>query len=71
MTGLHGANRLASKLSLARSGCEGGVADALFRARTGRARTGAPPEISGMGPRRAIRSEERVMITQSWTRFGA
>ena len=64
MTGLHGANRLASN-SLLEAAVMGrrGFASALNIVASG---GGAPPEFPEWDPGRAIRSEERVMITQSW-----
>src|ERR1700723_3667189 len=64
MTGLHGANRLASN-SLLEAAVMGrrGFASAREIATS---RAGAPPEYPEWDPGRAIRSEERVMITQSW-----
>jgi L-aspartate oxidase len=64
MTGLHGANRLASN-SLLEAAVMGrrGYAAAREIVALG---DGAPPEFPEWDPGRAIRSEERVMITQSW-----
>ncbi len=63
MTGLHGANRLASN-SLLEAAVIGrrGAESARRLLDTG----GAPPEFPEWDPGRAIRSEERVLITQSW-----
>jgi L-aspartate oxidase len=64
MTGLHGANRLASNslLEAAVMGRRGFAAAREIVASGG----DAPPEFPQWDPGRAIRSEERVMITQSW-----
>jgi len=64
MTGLHGANRLASN-SLLEAAVMGRRA---FRAALERMRgdTAAPPEFPQWDPGRAIKSEQRVLITQSW-----
>jgi L-aspartate oxidase len=64
MTGLHGANRLASNslLEAAVMGRRGFNSAREIVASGG----GAPPEFPEWDPGRAIRSEERVMITQSW-----
>src|SRR5215469_16136460 len=64
MTGLHGANRLASN-SLLEAAVMGrraanGAVEMIKSAK------GAPPEFPEWDPGRAIRSEERVLITQSW-----
>jgi len=63
MTGLHGANRLASN-SLLEAAVMGrrAAASAVKMLKSG----GAPPEFPEWDPGRAIRSEERVLITQSW-----
>ncbi len=65
MTGLHGANRLASNslLEAAVMGrrAEVSAAEDLFATRGQRI-----PEFPEWDPGRAIRSEERVLITQSW-----
>jgi len=64
MTGLHGANRLASNSLL--------EAAVMARRAFARAReqlkenTGAPPEFPEWDPGQAIRSEQRVLITHSW-----
>src|SRR5579885_2316954 len=64
MTGLHGANRLASNslLEAAVMGRRAAVAAIEMIKSSG----GAPPEFPEWDPGRAIRSEERVLITQSW-----
>jgi L-aspartate oxidase len=64
MTGLHGANRLASN-SLLEAAVMGrrAAAAAIEMISSG---SGAPPEFPEWDPGRAIRSEERVLITQSW-----
>jgi L-aspartate oxidase len=64
MTGLHGANRLASNslLEAAVMGRRGATA-AVEMIKSAK---GAPPEFPEWDPGRAIRSEERVLITQSW-----
>ena len=64
MTGLHGANRLASN-SLLEAAVMGrrGASAAIAMIEAG---GGAPPEFPEWDPGRAIRSEERVLITQSW-----
>ncbi len=61
MTGLHGANRLASNSLL-----EAAVMGRRAFAAASTERGGAPPEFPEWDPGRAIRSEERVLITQSW-----
>jgi L-aspartate oxidase len=63
MTGLHGANRLASN-SLLEAAVMG--LRAAQSARRLLDADGAPPEFPEWDPGRAIRSEERVLITQSW-----
>jgi L-aspartate oxidase len=63
MTGLHGANRLASN-SLLEAAVMG--RRSYLAAERIRALDGAPPEFPEWDPGRAIRSEERVLITQSW-----
>ena len=65
MTGLHGANRLASNslLEAAVMGRRGFLA--AHREMT-EDRDRRPPEFPEWDPGRAIRSEERVLITQSW-----
>ena len=62
MTGLHGANRLASN-SLLEAAVMGRRAFESARELTA---MGRPPEFPEWDPGRAIRSEERVLITQSW-----
>ena len=64
MTGLHGANRLASN-SLLEAAVMGRRA-AITASREAPARPSTPPEFKEWNPGRAIRSEERVLITQSW-----
>ncbi len=64
MTGLHGANRLASN-SLLEAAVMGRRAAAAAR-QAGASRDRPPPEFPEWDPGRAIRSEERVLITQSW-----
>jgi len=64
MTGLHGANRLASN-SLLEAAVMGRRAAAAAIAMI-KSENGAPPEFPEWDPGRAIRSEERVLITQSW-----
>ncbi|HYB91576.1 MAG TPA: L-aspartate oxidase [Candidatus Binataceae bacterium] len=65
MTGLHGANRLASN-SLLEAAVMGRRAFDSAASRLAAARAGAPPAFAEWNPGRAIRSEERVLITQSW-----
>jgi len=62
MTGLHGANRLASN-SLLEAAVMGRRA---FESARELSAMGRPPEFPEWDPGRAIRSEERVLITQSW-----
>jgi L-aspartate oxidase len=64
MTGLHGANRLASN-SLLEAAVMGRRAFASAREIVASG-SGVPPEFPEWDPGRAIRSEERVMISQSW-----
>jgi L-aspartate oxidase len=64
MTGLHGANRLASN-SLLEAAVMGHRAFESARQLIASA-DGRPPEFPEWDPGRAIRSEERVLITQSW-----
>jgi L-aspartate oxidase len=64
MTGLHGANRLASN-SLLEAAVMGRRAFVATRAQI-RGDTSAPPEFPEWDPGQAIKSEQRVMITQSW-----
>ncbi len=65
MTGLHGANRLASNslLEAAVMGRRGAAAAREEIAAGGERR---PPDFAHWDPGRAIRGEERVLITQSW-----
>jgi L-aspartate oxidase len=65
MTGLHGANRLASN-SLLEAAVMGRRAFAVASDQTTRTRSTRPPEFPEWDPGRAIKSEERVLITQSW-----
>ncbi|MGH7933972.1 MAG: L-aspartate oxidase [Candidatus Binataceae bacterium] len=64
MTGLHGANRLASN-SLLEAAVMGrrAVTDAREKLRNDRA---TPPEFPEWDPGDAIKSEQRVLITHSW-----
>jgi L-aspartate oxidase len=64
MTGLHGANRLASN-SLLEAAVMGrrGFSAANAKLRNDR---GVPPEFPEWDPGNAIESEQRVLITQSW-----
>ncbi|HXZ87743.1 MAG TPA: L-aspartate oxidase [Candidatus Binataceae bacterium] len=64
MTGLHGANRLASN-SLLEAAVMGRRAFSAARDQV-RGDTAAPPEFPPWDPGRAIKSEQRVLITQSW-----
>ena len=64
MTGLHGANRLASNSLLEAAVMGRRAAAAAIRMIAGAG--GMPPEFPEWDPGRAIRSEERVLITQSW-----
>src|SRR5262249_13501236 len=64
MTGLHGANRLASN-SLLEAAVMGRRA-ASAAAEMIKSGDGTPPEFPEWDPGRAIRTEERVLITQSW-----
>jgi len=64
MTGLHGANRLASN-SLLEAAVMGRRAFAAARDQI-RGDLSAPPEFPEWDPGRAIKSEQRVLITQSW-----
>ena len=61
MTGLHGANRLASNSLL-----EAAVMGRRAFGSASNLRAGSPPEFPNWDAGRAIRSEERVLITQSW-----
>jgi L-aspartate oxidase len=64
MTGLHGANRLASNSLLeAAVMARRAFADARDQLKDD---TGAPPEFPEWDPGDAIRSEQRVLITHSW-----
>ncbi|HEY2524593.1 MAG TPA: FAD-binding protein, partial [Candidatus Binataceae bacterium] len=65
MTGLHGANRLASN-SLLEAAVMGRRAATAAREDIAEAGERRAPEFPGWDPGRAIRSEERVLITQSW-----
>jgi L-aspartate oxidase len=64
MTGLHGANRLASN-SLLEAAVMGRRASVAAREQM-RGDTVAPPEFPQWDPGHAIKSEQRVLITQSW-----
>src|SRR5229473_2221055 len=64
MTGLHGANRLASN-SLLEAAVMARRAFAGAREQL-KENTGAPPEFPAWDPGQAIRSEQRVLITHSW-----
>jgi L-aspartate oxidase len=64
MTGLHGANRLASN-SLLEAAVMGRRGAAAARADIASNRRSAP-SFSRWNPGRAMRSDERVLITQSW-----
>ncbi|MGH7814088.1 MAG: L-aspartate oxidase [Candidatus Binataceae bacterium] len=63
MTGLHGANRLASNSLLEAAVMGHRAFDSAREFVTG---GGAPPEFPEWNPGRAIAGEERVLITQSW-----
>ena len=64
MTGLHGANRLASNSLLEAAGMgRRAFADAHEHLRDN---AGAPPEFPEWDHGHAIRSEQRVLITHSW-----
>ncbi len=65
MTGLHGANRLASN-SLLEAAVMGRRAAGAAARQILKTRDRPPPEFPEWDPGRAIRSEERVLITQSW-----
>ena len=65
MTGLHGANRLASN-SLLEAAVMGRRAAAAARADAADAGERRAPDFPRWDPGRAMRSEERVLITQSW-----
>jgi L-aspartate oxidase len=64
MTGLHGANRLASN-SLLEAAVMGRRAFAAAHEQL-RSDGGAPPEFPEWDPGHAIKSEQRVLITHSW-----
>ncbi len=65
MTGLHGANRLASN-SLLEAAVMGRRAMAAAARQLKEGREQATPEFPEWDPGRAIKSEERVLITHSW-----
>ncbi|HZO83290.1 MAG TPA: L-aspartate oxidase [Candidatus Binataceae bacterium] len=65
MTGLHGANRLASN-SLLEAAVMGRRAAAAAREERAAGGERRAPDFPHWDPGRAIRSEERVLITQSW-----
>jgi L-aspartate oxidase len=65
MTGLHGANRLASN-SLLEAAVMGRRAAASALELLAADGDGAPPEFPEWDPGRASRGDERVLITQSW-----
>jgi L-aspartate oxidase len=65
MTGLHGANRLASN-SLLEAAVMGRRAAAAARVDAADAGARRAPDFPRWDPGRAMRSEERVLITQSW-----
>jgi L-aspartate oxidase len=65
MTGLHGANRLASN-SLLEAAVMGRRAAAAAREDIAGAGERRAPDFPGWDSGRAMRSEERVLITQSW-----
>jgi L-aspartate oxidase len=65
MTGLHGANRLASN-SLLEAAVMGRRAAAAAREEVAADGERRPPDFLRWDPGRAMRSEERVLITQSW-----
>lgn len=65
MTGLHGANRLASN-SLLEAAVMGRRAASAAREDLASANERRPPDFPRWDPGRAMRSEERVLITQSW-----
>jgi L-aspartate oxidase len=65
MTGLHGANRLASNSLLeAAVMARRALLDAAEQVSAGS--HGMPPDFPAWNPGRAIRSDEHVMVTQSW-----
>jgi L-aspartate oxidase len=65
MTGLHGANRLASN-SLLEAAVMGRRAFTAVREQLEREGQLAPPEFPEWNPGHAIKSEQRVLITHSW-----
>jgi L-aspartate oxidase len=65
MTGLHGANRLASN-SLLEAAVMARRAFLDIAEGTGARSAGAPPDFPEWNPGRAIRSDEHVLVTQSW-----
>jgi L-aspartate oxidase len=65
MTGLHGANRLASN-SLLEAAVMGRRASISVTSIAAEDRGSGPPEFAEWNPGRAIRTDERVLITQSW-----
>jgi L-aspartate oxidase len=65
MTGLHGANRLASN-SLLEAAVMGRRGAQAARAEIEGSHDGHPPEFPEWETGRAIRSEERVLVSQSW-----
>ena len=65
MTGLHGANRLASN-SLLEAAVMGRRAAVAARRELEKPFEAAPPPFRSWDPGRAVRVDERVLITQSW-----
>jgi L-aspartate oxidase len=65
MTGLHGANRLASN-SLLEAAVMGRRASISVGTIAAEDRGSGPPKFAEWNPGRAIRTDERVLITQSW-----
>src|SRR6202166_2033105 len=65
MTGLHGANRLASN-SLLEAAVMGRRAAVAAREEVAASGERRPPDFPRWDPGRAMRNEERVLITQSW-----
>jgi len=65
MTGLHGANRLASN-SLLEAAVMARRAFIDVAERMAARSAAAPPSFPDWNPGRAIRSDERVLVTQSW-----
>ena len=65
MTGLHGANRLASN-SLLEAAVMGQRGFAAAHREMTEDRDRRPPEFPEWDPGRAIKSEEHVLVTQSW-----